>query len=140
MKEEKKLSEEEAQEELKKRYKKAEELLEDSEKMERFLQRLEKKLKVIPLAGNTLAIVPVLISLIRSYVKHEYRDIPLGTIIAIISALIYVLTPIDVIPDAIVPVGYIDDAAVIAACLKLVNSDVEEYRKWRTDNHKDLDV
>jgi len=138
MDEKKEMSEKQAQKELEKGYKKAEELLKEPEKLEMFLQKLEKKLKVIPKVGDTLAIVPIMISLIRSYIKKEYTEIPLGTIIAIISALIYVLSPIDFISDTIPGVGYIDDALVIATCLKLIGSDVNDYQKWRKDNNKVL--
>lgn len=130
------MNEKQAEEELKKGYDKAKKLLEDTDKIEVFLQKLEKKLKVIPKVGETFAIVPTMISLIRNYVKKEYTEIPLGTIIAILSALIYIITPIDFIPDVIPGAGYIDDALVIGACLKLVSSDVDDYEKWRKENNK----
>ena len=129
-----------AQEALKSNYSKAEELLHDSSKMERFLQRLEKKLKKVPVVGKRLAVVPIMASLIRSYVKKEYTDIPIGTIIAIVSALIYFVSPIDLVPDSIPVIGYFDDAAVVGACWLLVESDVEEYDKWRNDNGKKIDI
>lgn len=131
-------SEEKAQDTLEKGYGEAETLLNDEDKMERFLQRLEKKLKVIPIAGEKLAEVPIMASLVRSYVKKEYTDIPIGSIIAIISALVYFVSPIDLIPDSIPVLGYFDDAAVVAACWKLVDSDVEEYLKWREVNGKSI--
>ena len=130
------MNEKQADEELKKGYDKARKLLEDTDKIEVFLQKLEKKLKVIPKVGETFAIVPTMISLIRNYVKKEYTEIPMGTIIAILSALIYIVSPIDFIPDAIPGAGYIDDALVIGACLKLVSSDVDDYEKWRRENNK----
>ena len=130
------MNEEQAEEELKKGYDKAKKLLEDTDKIEVFLQKIEKKLKVIPKVGETFAIVPTMISLIRNYVKKEYTEIPLGTIIAILSALIYIISPIDFVPDAIPGAGYIDDALVIGACLKLVGSDVDDYEKWRKENNK----
>jgi len=136
----KKMNEEQAKQELEKGYKKAEELLNEPEKLEIFLQKLEKKLKVIPKVGNTLAIVPTMISLIRRYVMKEYTEIPLGTIIAIISALIYILSPIDFVPDAIPGAGYIDDALVISVCLKLIGSDVDDYQKWRKENNKEIEI
>lgn len=129
-----------AEEELKNNYQEAEEMLKDEDKIERFLQRLEKKLKVIPYAGDKLADVPIMASLIRSYVKKEYQDIPIGSIIAILSALIYFVSPIDIVPDSIPVLGYFDDAAVVAACWKLVETDVNEYIKWREDNGKALEV
>ena len=124
-----------AKDTLEEGYEEAQEMLKDEDKMERFLQRLEKKLRVIPLAGNTLSDVPVMASLLRSFVKKEYTDIPIGTITAVVSALVYFVSPIDLIPD-LLPGGYIDDAAVIGACLKLINSDVEDYIKWRKINDK----
>lgn len=135
-----KFDENKANEQLKKGYENAEKLLNDDDKMEKFLQKLEKKLKAIPIAGDTFAIVPIMVSLIKNYVKKEYTDIPLGSIIALISALAYWLSPIDIVPDVIPGIGQLDDASVIAACLKLIGSDVEDYQKWRKDNNKVLDV
>lgn len=132
--------EKKAEEELKKGYSLAEDMLNDEDKMERFLQRLEKKLKKIPLAGDKLAAILIMTSLVKSYIKKEYSDIPIGTIIAIISALIYFVSPIDIIPDSIPFLGYFDDAAVVAACWKLVDSDIEEYEKWREKNNKIIDI
>ena len=131
-------TEKQAQEELGKSYKKAEELLQDEDKIERFLQRLEKKLKAIPLAGSALANVPIMASLIRNYIKKEYTEVPLGTILAVLSVLIYIVSPVDVIPDVVPGIGYLDDAAVVAACWKLVESDVKEYAEWREKNKKIL--
>ena len=136
MKKEKKLTNKDAKEELEKRYSKAEKLLKDEEKTEKFLKRLEEKLLVIPAVGKTLAMAPTFISLVRSYIRKEYTEIPLGSIIAILSALIYIFAPIDAIPDSIPGAGLLDDALVLNVCLKLVRSDVDEYIAWR-DGNKD---
>lgn len=137
----KELDEKAAKEQLKLGYGEAEKILKDEEKMEKFLQKLEKKLKVIPAVGDKLAIVPIMISLLRNYKNKEYTEIPLGSIIAIISALIYVLSPVDLIPDTLPGgVGYIDDVGIVGVCLKLVGSDIEEYQQWRKDNNKVLNV
>ncbi len=134
------ISEQEALKELRRGYSEAEELLKDVDKLERFLQRLEKKLKTIPIAGNKLAVLPTMISLVRNYMKKEYTDIPIGTVIAIISALIYFVSPIDIVPDSIPVIGYFDDAAVVGACWKLVESDIDEYERWREENGKIMDI
>ena len=109
----------------------AEKLLQDRDKMEHFLARLETKLSLIPVAGNYLSDIPVLISLVRAYVDKTYVEIPIGSILAIISALIYFLSPVDLIPDIIPGLGYLDDVAVLGVAFKLVHDDVAEYKKWR---------
>ena len=117
---------------------KAEELFKDKDKMENFLERLENKLSRIPTAGKYLSDVPILISLVKAYVDKTYVKIPMGTIIAIIGALIYVFNPFDIIPDIIPGVGILDDAAVIAFASKLVHDDVMEYKAWRDANKQSL--
>ena len=63
--------------------------------------------------------------------EKEYIEILTWTIIAILCALIYVLSPIDLIPDNIPGVGHVDDALMIASCLKWVQDDINEYEIWR---------
>ena len=134
------ISEEEALQELKKGYGKAEQLLQSKDKIEEFLQKIERKIKIIPGAGGALANIPIMASLVKSYIKKEYTEIPLGTIIAVLSALIYYLSPFDLVIDGIPVLGSLDDIAVILACLKLVESDLKDYEKWREENGKILQV
>ena len=134
------ITEEQALNELNRRNDEAKKLLEDPDKLEVLLQKLEKKFKVIPMLGETLSIVPAMISLVRSYVKKEYTEVPLGSIVGIVSALIYVLSPIDLIPDGIPGAGYLDDAAVVLMCLKAGSEDdLKEYQKWREENNKNIE-
>ena len=128
------IDEKKAKEKLEDGYAEAEKLLKDKDKLEEFLQKLEKKLETIPKVGNALSALPTMVSLIKSYIKKEYTEIPLKTIIAIISAGIYFLSPVDLIPDVIPGIGYIDDATVVTVCLSLVGDDIEEYKKWRDKN------
>lgn len=122
--------------ELQSRYQKADALLKDDAKMEPFLEKLEKKLKWIPFVRQELKMIPILISMVRSYWKKDYTRVPRRTMLAIVSALIYFLSPIDVIPDWIPVLGQMDDALVIATCWKLVNKDVEDYRQWQKERKK----
>ena len=137
--EKEKITEEDAQKEYEKGCEEAKKLLKDPDKLEEFLQKLEKKFKVIPLVGDTFSIVPAMISLVRSYVRKEYTEIPLGSIVGIISALIYIFSPIDLIPDPVPGVGYLDDASVLLICLRAgAKDDIKEYQKWREKNNKSI--
>lgn len=112
----------------------AEELLKDKDKLEKMLQKLERKLKTVPVVGSSLSYVPLMISLVRAYIKKEYEEIPVASIVSIIVALIYVVSPIDIIPDAIPGVGYLDDGVIVAGCLALVKTDIIDYKVWREKN------
>jgi uncharacterized membrane protein YkvA (DUF1232 family) len=75
--------------------------------------------------------VKLMISLVQDYWNGTYREIPWWVIAAVISALLYVLSPVDLIPDFIPFVGYLDDAMVVAACLLMVEQQLAEYEAWK---------
>jgi uncharacterized membrane protein YkvA (DUF1232 family) len=76
----------------------------------------------------------LLIAIVKDYRRGKYRKIPFWTVAAIVGALLYVLNPLDLIPDFLPLVGQIDDAAVVAACLLMVRQDLHRYKKWKIAN------
>ncbi|MCD7945340.1 MAG: DUF1232 domain-containing protein, partial [Clostridiales bacterium] len=60
------------------------------------------------------------------------------SIIGAISALIYIVSPIDMIPDLVPGIGYIDDLAVLGFAMKMIDSDVQEYKNWRKERGKQI--
>jgi uncharacterized membrane protein YkvA (DUF1232 family) len=61
-----------------------------------------------------------------------YREIPYGSIVAAVAAILYFVSPIDFIPDFIPVVGLVDDVFVIGFVLKKIHSDLEKYEKWKS--------
>ena len=125
------LRKERLQEELDRRKQQAEELIKDESKLELFLQKLEAKLKTIPTVGGELGSIPLMLSLLRSYLAKEYTKVPTASLATIIGALIYFVAPFDIVPDLLVGLGFVDDAAIIGLCLSSVISDLDEYEQWR---------
>lgn len=58
-------------------------------------------------------------------------DTPAWVKTVIVSALGYLISPIDAIPDMIPVVGYTDDAGVIAAAIALVSSYLKKKHRRR---------
>ncbi len=73
----------------------------------------------------------LLVSAVRDYWSGRYRQLPLGTIGAIVFSLLYVFDPLDLGPDVLPIIGQIDDAAVVAGCLLLVEHDLGTYARWK---------
>ena len=73
----------------------------------------------------------IMLSMVKDYWNGGYREIPYWAISAVSLALLYVLNPLDVIPDVVIGVGYLDDATVVAFCLKLVQRELEKYQEWQ---------
>lgn len=73
----------------------------------------------------------LLFQLVKDYFKGDYREVPYWAIGAAALALLYVLSPIDAIPDMVPGLGFLDDATVLAFCLKLVDVELDKYREWK---------
>ncbi len=73
----------------------------------------------------------LLIAIVKDYWSGTYRQIPFGVIASIVFTLIYVLNPFDLVPDVLPVIGQLDDAAVMGACLMLVEQDFEKYKDWK---------
>lgn len=69
--------------------------------------------------------------IIKDWATGEYKDVPTGSIILIIIAILYFTNPLDLIPDVIAGAGYIDDVAVLGFVIRQVNSDLEKYKAWK---------
>lgn len=76
--------------------------------------------------------LPVLVRAVRAYSSGEYRKLPWKTVTSIVAALLYFVSPADLIPDFIPVIGYIDDAAVIALVLRGVRGDLTKFERWES--------
>lgn len=73
----------------------------------------------------------LLLDVVKDYWRGRYRQVPFGAIGAAVFTLIYVLNPLDIVPDVLPLIGQIDDAAIVAACLLLIEQDLRSYALWR---------
>jgi len=78
--------------------------------------------------SGLFADVATLIALVKAYFKGSYRAVSWQTIAVALGALIYFVAPIDVVPDFIPFVGYIDDGFVIALVLRRLRTELDAFR------------
>lgn len=68
--------------------------------------------------ADLLRLVPDVVRLLRRLVAD--RSVPRSVRVALVVLLGYLLLPIDLVPDFIPVVGYLDDAIVVAIALRFV--------------------
>jgi uncharacterized membrane protein YkvA (DUF1232 family) len=74
--------------------------------------------------------LPFVEDLLTAYYCAFDRDTPREVQAALIGALAYFILPFDIIPDVLPVIGYTDDAAVLAAAIRLVASHIRpEHRE-----------
>jgi uncharacterized membrane protein YkvA (DUF1232 family) len=60
--------------------------------------------------------------------------IPIKTVIVGTVALLYLISPIDISPDIIPLIGFVDDIALLVFAASLVRDDLDKYRAWKTSS------
>lgn len=75
----------------------------------------------------------VMYGMLKDYRKGVYTKVPWFTIATIAFSFLYILNPLDIIPDFIPGLGYIDDMAVITFGLRFIESDLHNYLDWKLE-------
>ena len=63
--------------------------------------------------------------------RGEYQDLSKAAIGIVAGALLYVVAPLDLLPDLLPAVSFVDDFAVIAFAVNTVRKEIERFRLWR---------
>ncbi len=111
----------------------AEQLLESPGRLGAVLKQVRDKLP--SLGGGRLAQLAedlkIVLDLVAAWFSGDYRQVSNKTIVILLAALLYFVTPLDVIPDFLFGWGLLDDAAVLTYVVKLLHGELQTFRQWQ---------
>lgn len=117
-----------------------------AEEAKDYIDRPKKTKSILKRANNSIqknsslslvfSPVRLFIDMVRSYQSGEYRDIRRTTILKVIGALIYLVSPIDLIPDFVLGFGFADDIAIILFVTKTIFEELTRYSDWQDEQQK----
>jgi len=81
--------------------------------------------------GNFRSKLRLLWMVLRDYANGTYRKVPWKAVAALAAAVVYVVAPIDLLPDFLVPIGFTDDVVALALTWGLVKRELREYCTWK---------
>ena len=84
--------------------------------------------------GEIWETLEALIRLLKAWVRGRYSVVPWRTIVFATAGVLYFVDPLDLIPDPIPVIGYLDDATVLAFVLRFIRKDVERFLAWERAN------
>lgn len=91
------------------------------------LEKGEKKAKNLgKVSGDFLTLINML--------RDSNFKIPAWAVATIIGAIIYVVSPIDAVPDVLPVVGWADDAGVVTAVVGALAAIIKEYKDFKGEN------
>ena len=91
------------------------------------IEKAHKKSKNL---GDQIENFKLLMALAKDALAGRYKISKMDLAI-ITGAIIYVVSPIDAIPDFIPMAGWLDDIGVIALAMNKLNAVIEDYKIWK---------
>ena len=120
-----------AKELLDKGIEEAKDIIQNPSKVDEILIQVEEKLKTVPAIGNTLADLPLMIAMVKAWIKREYTEVSPKVIACLVGAFLYLIKKKDLISDSIPLIGIADDLAVLGLALKLSEPELKAFSEWR---------
>jgi uncharacterized membrane protein YkvA (DUF1232 family) len=74
--------------------------------------------------------VSVLIRMLRAWAAKEYETVPWKSLLLAAAAVLYFVNPVDVIPDMLAVIGFVDDIAVLGVVVRAIHTDLAEFEEW----------
>ncbi len=92
-------------------------------------------LEVLRTFGHLWTDLPILLRLLKAWKQGNYRGLSVRTVASIAVSILYILSPVDAIPDFIPGIGLNDDAAILALLLHSLAQDLAAFRLWEQNRH-----
>lgn len=80
----------------------------------------------------------LMFQMLKDVKQKKYPETPWKTIAAMIFTILYIINPLDLVPDFIPFLGYLDDITVFSFVLKLINDDLIDYENWKIARSEEI--
>lgn len=105
----------------------------EEHELERAVNRSDDVLRKVEggFIKKELAKVKLLVMMLKDYWDGKYSAIPWHIIAGGVITILYILNPMDFVPDFIPAAGQLDDFAVLAFFWNMASEDIKEYALWK---------
>lgn len=115
----------------------AEQYIRDPEKSKELLDKAYKKTGTYEKSGGPLSEfwrdLKTLLRMLKAYTRRDYTHIAWGSLLLVVAAIIYFVSPIDLLPDWVPLAGFVDDAAVMVFVISQLRADLSRFTRWEND-------
>lgn len=111
---------------------KGEEYLGSEQKTKQLLSKAQGLIATLPTPLEFSLIEPIkrLFNYIQDAVFGRYKLYSKANLIMALAGLIYLISPLDIVPDFIPIAGWLDDIAVLKFILDRLRAELKDYAEW----------
>jgi uncharacterized membrane protein YkvA (DUF1232 family) len=81
-----------------------------------------------------------IVRMAREVLARRYRQAPKRTLVAALAALVYLVNPLDLLPDLLPVLGWLDDAVVFTWVARQIRRDIDAFLVWEREWGGAIDV
>jgi len=119
---------------FKKYQKRASEMLQDNSRIKQLVGATGDKIRAVLDSNKKLKLfsdrILLMIRMVRAQFSGAYTDFPWKSLVMIVGALLYFITPIDLIPDFIPGLGLTDDISIVYWVYQSLREDIARFEIW----------
>ena len=122
---------------------KAKKILSDRPKLKKLMNDVVNRITKVDKHGKSphfkelFTYLRTFVRAIKKQLAGEYK-LPPDTLVLMVASLIYFLSPIDLIPDFIPVLGFLDDLAVILWIGAEIKKDLDDFLAWEASQSDDV--
>ena len=94
-------------------------------------KKIERRRSIPARAAQDLR---TLARLAQAWALRKYRRVPWRSITYVVAAILYFINPLDLLPDMLIGIGFVDDAAVVHTVVRSLHGDLEAFRAWESED------
>jgi uncharacterized membrane protein YkvA (DUF1232 family) len=71
-----------------------------------------------------------LLRLLKAWALRQYERVPWPSLLLVAGAVVYFVMPVDMIPDMLPGIGFVDDVAVVSAVMHTLRDELDRFQAW----------
>ncbi len=99
-------------------------------RMSQLLLALDVKLRKVPAIGKFHPDLALMVSMVKCWGRAGFW-VPQNMLLIMVGAILYVVKKYYLMPDDLPVMGISDEVAVVGTALRIVQPELERFKKWR---------